>query len=202
MPHTLRCTLPSAPAFEPATGQGEPVVIPGALRAAVLCAGALLAVPAAFGQPSRAAVAAGPAVPGHRRRPRLLGPGHLRRAGRWRRSARVAGPRRGAKSRLRPCQRRQRAGRPAPPVHVGHTPRTGSAAVDRRRFGQLADPRLAGRMAQPGRTVLSPAAAFIVHRLADVRFVVAGPSRPAWTDMQAKPQSPHRRPVPAMRSRT
>jgi hypothetical protein len=53
MQHAIRRTLPLARAFEPANRQGSPVASPGALRAAVLCAAALLAAPTAFGQTSR-----------------------------------------------------------------------------------------------------------------------------------------------------
>lgn len=53
MQHAIHRTLPLARAFELATRQGSPVASPGGLRAAVLCAAALLAAPAAFGQTSR-----------------------------------------------------------------------------------------------------------------------------------------------------
>lgn len=53
MQHAIRRTLPLARAFEPATRHVSPVASPGALCAAVLCAAALLAAPAAFGQNSR-----------------------------------------------------------------------------------------------------------------------------------------------------
>lgn len=53
MQHAIRRTLPLAGAFEPATLHRPPVASPRAVRAAVLCAAALLAAPAAFGQNSR-----------------------------------------------------------------------------------------------------------------------------------------------------
>jgi len=207
MQQAIRRTLPLAPALEPATRLGKPVVSPGALRVAVLCAGALFAVPAACGQTSRAA---GPAAHGHRRRLRQPGPVHSRDAGpRWC-SARVAGSRPEPGSQLQRCQRRHRAGRPGLAVRVGHTPLPGSAAVDRERLGQFVEklegpgqrPRLAGPVVQSSHTVLSPAATFVLHQPANVRFVVVFPSIPAWTDMQAKTMWPHRRFGPAKRSRT
>ncbi len=207
MQQAIRHTLPLAPTLATATRRGKPLVSPGALRAASLCVGALLAVPATFGQTSSAA---GPAATCLRRRLRQPGPRDLRRAGRRRRCARAAGPRSAPGSQLQRCQRRHRAGRTALPVRVDRKPLPGSAAVDRRRLGQLVEklevsgqvPRPAGPVVQPGHTVLSPAAAFVVHHPAIVRFVVAVPSIPAWTDMQAKPTWPHRRSGPAMRSRT
>ena len=53
MQQVIRRALPLARAFETASRQGSPVPSPGAQRAAVLCAAALLAAPAAFGQTSR-----------------------------------------------------------------------------------------------------------------------------------------------------